>query len=459
MNNFILLSLIAQAIVPIASMYNKNSPVIQLTADNFHNKVVQAKQVTLVEFYAPWCGHCKNLKPIYESVASKVKDLAQVAAIDCDEEKNKPICAQYGIQGFPTIKLFPSSVKSKGKKKVPSDYNGARTKKEMMDFVKNAIPNLVKRVTTGPLKSKMNIKLEDFLALENKNNEFTPKALLFTEKSSTTSLYKAIAVEFSDRMEFSEVRKTEKGLLEKYNVSKFPTLVVIPSKDLSEEYDINKLIVFDGELNAKNLKQFVEKHSLPSKEKSEKPKKKPKPEKKQQKEKKGKKEEEEEEGEVKPRVEPFDPSVTELIEQEEFEKECINKEGICVLNFIKKENVEELTQQLKQIKKNLYDLKLNNNLPSNTPKLNMYYSIPMKHTFLFKQFDISNQDNPTVILIHPKRKLYAIKSLENLEGYQTQVEEYLTQALNGKIKLYSYTFNPKLKKVKKGKKNQDKDEL
>lgn len=65
-------------------------------------------------FYAPWCGHCQNLKPAYDKVASSLKGIVKVAAIDCDDEKNKRTCGEYGVQGFPTLKIFsPSNRKGK----------------------------------------------------------------------------------------------------------------------------------------------------------------------------------------------------------------------------------------------------------------------------------------------------------------------------------------------------------
>ena len=63
-------------------------------------------------------GHCKNLAPHYEKVAKNLKGIAKVAAVDCDEEKNKPLCGSQGVQGFPTLKIFkPSSKKGKPDRK------------------------------------------------------------------------------------------------------------------------------------------------------------------------------------------------------------------------------------------------------------------------------------------------------------------------------------------------------
>lgn len=66
-------------------------------------------------------GHCQKLKPDYEKAAKSLKGLAKVAAVNCDEEGNKNLCAQQGIQGFPTLKIFKPSGK-KGKPSVEGWY-------------------------------------------------------------------------------------------------------------------------------------------------------------------------------------------------------------------------------------------------------------------------------------------------------------------------------------------------
>jgi len=51
----------------------------------------------VVEFYAPWCGHCQRLAPEYEKAATNLKGMIKVGGVNCDEEKQ--LCGQYGIQG------------------------------------------------------------------------------------------------------------------------------------------------------------------------------------------------------------------------------------------------------------------------------------------------------------------------------------------------------------------------
>lgn len=121
--------LVCLALSPVSALYSPGGPVTVLTTSNFKSKV-KSGGVWLVEFYAPWCGHCRNLQPDWEKAASALKGIVNVAAVDADQEKQ--LGGEYGVQGFPTIKFFyvddSGNIKS-------SDYNsGARTAKDLITF-------------------------------------------------------------------------------------------------------------------------------------------------------------------------------------------------------------------------------------------------------------------------------------------------------------------------------------
>lgn len=159
------------------------------------------------------CGHCQNLKPAYEKAAKSLSGLAKVAAVNCDEEVNKPFCGQMGVKGFPTLKIVKPGKKA-GKPFV-DDYQGARTAKGIVDAVIDKIPNHVKR-----------LKDDDYEAwLEDGDG---PKAILFSEKATTSALLKAVAVEFLGAINIAQIRSKENEAVEVFNVDKFPALVLVP---------------------------------------------------------------------------------------------------------------------------------------------------------------------------------------------------------------------------------------
>jgi protein disulfide-isomerase A6 len=78
---------------------------VQLNAANFESIVMDSEKDVFVEFYAPWCGHCKNLAPIYEKVAAAFENEPDcvVAQLDADNADNKPFASKYGVSGYPTL--------------------------------------------------------------------------------------------------------------------------------------------------------------------------------------------------------------------------------------------------------------------------------------------------------------------------------------------------------------------
>eukprot|EP01098_Paradermamoeba_levis_P000001 TRINITY_DN0_c0_g1_i1.p1 TRINITY_DN0_c0_g1~~TRINITY_DN0_c0_g1_i1.p1 ORF type:complete len:252 (-),score=103.30 TRINITY_DN0_c0_g1_i1:150-905(-) len=106
-----------------------SAEVSVLTNANFASST--ASGVWLIEFYAPWCGHCQRLEPIWNELSNSAKNF-HVGKVDCTIERD--LASTYQIQGFPTILLF------KDGKKV-SEYEGSRTIAAFTDFVSKHLPS------------------------------------------------------------------------------------------------------------------------------------------------------------------------------------------------------------------------------------------------------------------------------------------------------------------------------
>lgn len=84
----------------------------------------------LVEFYAPWCGHCKQLAPKYEAAAQKLKANPNIVIAKVDATANE--VPGVNIRSFPTLKFWPGN-----KKGSPVDFDGAREEDGIIQWIKD----------------------------------------------------------------------------------------------------------------------------------------------------------------------------------------------------------------------------------------------------------------------------------------------------------------------------------
>ncbi|KAF8159257.1 hypothetical protein B0H34DRAFT_841823 [Crassisporium funariophilum] len=129
------LTLVVAPSLVSAALFPKDSLVKMLDAKGF-KKAMKVNETSVVAFVAPWCGHCQRLVPEYSKAALGLYPLVPAYAIDCDAEKNKRLCAEQGIKGFPTLKMFP-----RGSSLPPMDYTGdERTASAIWYWVTRRIP-------------------------------------------------------------------------------------------------------------------------------------------------------------------------------------------------------------------------------------------------------------------------------------------------------------------------------
>ena len=76
----------------------------QTKDENFENDVLNSSMLTLVDFWAEWCGPCKQISPLLEEIANENKDIVKVIKLNVDE--NRETAGKYNIMGIPTLLLF-----------------------------------------------------------------------------------------------------------------------------------------------------------------------------------------------------------------------------------------------------------------------------------------------------------------------------------------------------------------
>ncbi|GLB40425.1 putative protein disulfide isomerase [Lyophyllum shimeji] len=132
-----------------------------LDIHTFDSIALDPSKNVLVSFTAPWCGHCKNLKPTYEKVAATFKPESDciVANIDADDKKNSDLSKKYGVSGYPTIKFFSKDNKE------PEDYQGGRSEADFVAFLNENCGT--QRAVGGGLNDQAG-RLSEFDALASK---------------------------------------------------------------------------------------------------------------------------------------------------------------------------------------------------------------------------------------------------------------------------------------------------
>ncbi|XP_065578991.1 protein disulfide-isomerase-like isoform X1 [Artemia franciscana] len=211
----------------------KDEGVLVLTKKNFASALSDIEHI-LVEFYAPWCGHCKSLAPEYAKAAQKLaSDGSPIKLAKVDATEEQELAEEHGIRGYPTLKFFRN-----GK---PSEYTGGRTSEEIVNW-------LLKK--TGP--PAVDLKNGDQSKAFIEDNEVAVIGFFKDQSSEKAKTFLSVAAVLDD-VKFGITSDEE--VYADHDVSDDAIV-------LFKKFDDGR-VNFDGEWTEDAVKTFVQGESLP----------------------------------------------------------------------------------------------------------------------------------------------------------------------------------------------------
>ncbi len=150
---------------------SENTNIIDVTETEFNDQVIEASEnkLIVVDFWAPWCGPCKQLTPILEKIVSKSEDKITLVKINIDE--NQQIAAQLRIQSIPTVYAFKN-------KQIVNAFQGVIPEGQIIEFIEKCLGSKINEDFT-----EFYNEIENAMA-ENKFEETKDTLLEFISKNS-----------------------------------------------------------------------------------------------------------------------------------------------------------------------------------------------------------------------------------------------------------------------------------
>lgn len=210
--------------------------VLVLTEANFDQALADNQHI-LVEFYAPWCGHCKSLAPEYAAAAATLKEsgsAVKLAKVDATIEKS--LGTRYGVKGFPTLKFYVN-----GKDK---EYNGGRKAADIVSWLSKKTGDPCK-VVASKAEVDAAVAAEHFAVLGFFADRKSAAGALFTDAASNTD---GVSFLVSDNAELMAAYGAVDG-------------AIVAVRDFADEEPIVKL---EGDVTAESVGVFVGANRLPS---------------------------------------------------------------------------------------------------------------------------------------------------------------------------------------------------
>jgi len=220
-------------VLPILCALSVKADVVTLTESDFESKMGEY-DISLVKFYAPWCGHCKRLAPDFEKAATKLsKSDPPVTLVDVDCDSEKDLCQKHGVSGYPTLKIFR-------KGQVAGDYDGPRDADGIVKYM---------RGQSGPSAKELK-SLADFEKFIG--DEDLGVVGFFESESKLKDSFHKVADTERDRFRFAYTNNAE--IIKKTGYT--DDIIVYVPKKLHNKFDPNEF-KYDGNYDTDKIKNFL----------------------------------------------------------------------------------------------------------------------------------------------------------------------------------------------------------
>ncbi|KAK3739455.1 hypothetical protein QZH41_017293 [Actinostola sp. cb2023] len=216
--------------------------VLTLTTHNFY-ETINKESLVLVEFYAPWCGHCKSLAPEYEKAAQELQENdppITLAKVDATVEPD--LAKKYDVQGYPTLKVFRN-----GK---PSEYKGERNQYAISEYMRKQV---------GP-SSRLLSSLKVVLHLMKEKDDVT--IIGFFDNQDDKLLEQYLAANNDIRDDYTFAHTFDSAAKQHYGIKKSSIVLFQPAR-FQSKYE-PKYFVFEGkDATPDNLQAFYKEKMVP----------------------------------------------------------------------------------------------------------------------------------------------------------------------------------------------------